>query len=64
MDKVGQNVQAEVKGDMLTLTVKLSEKRTPSRSGKSEVIGTTSGNQVISYNGASVWVGLNVYRKR
>ena len=64
MDKLGQNVVAEVKGDLLTLVVKLSERGTPSRSGKSEVVGTTSGNQVVSYNGSSVWVGLNVYRKR
>lgn len=61
----GQNVDAVVKAGKLVLTVDLSANGTPSRSGKSVVIGTTRGSvQVDVGDGQAVTVGLNVYRAR
>lgn len=55
-----ENVAFTVKGNMLTITVKLNAKRTPSASGKSEVIATTKGNVTIPGTD-DVKCGLNVY---
>ena len=55
------NVKVEKKGNLLTLTVDLSKKGTPSASGKNLVIASTNGNQMIE--SAGVTVGLNVYKK-
>lgn len=55
-----QNVKLEVKGNVLTITVNLKAQATPSKSGKSEVIATTSGN--VSVPGTDAKIGLNVYR--
>lgn len=57
---IGQNVEAEVSGQKLTLTVDLSASGTPSASGKTLVIASTRGNAQVE----GVVIGLNVYRKR
>lgn len=51
------------KGKMLTITVDLSKKGTPSASGKTLVVASTKGNQKIDGEGDFV-VGLNVYTKK
>ena len=56
-----KNVEMEVKGNMLTLKIDLSKNLGPSKSGKTELIATTSGNVAIpEANGAII--GINCYR--
>lgn len=55
-----KNVKFTRTGKMLTITVDLSQKGTPSASGKTLVVATTSGNQPIEGEGGFI-VGLNVY---
>ncbi len=56
-----QNVKLTVKGSILTAEVDLSKQHGTSKSGKSIVIGTTSGNKPIEgHDGMKI--GLNVYK--
>ena len=62
---IGDNIQAEVKGDTLTLVIDLGKPGTISKSGKSSVIASTRGNvSVQDQEGADVKLGINVYRSR
>lgn len=54
-----QAVKTEVKGNTLTITVDLSQRRGPSKSGKSELIVSESG-RVAGLDG--VKFGVNVYK--
>jgi hypothetical protein len=56
------NVQFDIKGDKLTITVDLSKRNGKSASGKTTVIATTSGNTALNHASGAV-VGLNVYTK-
>lgn len=58
--EAGKNVEVTVKGNTLTIVVDLAEDQGISKSGKSQIIATTSGNAAI---GGGVIIGLNVYRK-
>ena len=58
-----QNVKYEVKGSELHLVINLDAPTTPSASGKTQIIGTTAGNQKIAYKGGEVVLGLNCYKK-
>lgn len=62
MAVIGKNVKAEVKGDILTITVDLSKNQGRSASGKSDIIATTSGNVAIDGTNGAV-LGFNLYRK-
>jgi hypothetical protein len=55
-----ENVKMTRVGKVLTITVDLSKKGTPSASGKTLVIASTKGNVKIDGEGEYV-VGLNVY---
>jgi len=55
-----QNCTMTVKGNELTIKVDLSKKGAPSKSGKSTVIGSTSGNAICPTK-PNVRVGLNVF---
>ncbi len=55
------NVQTEIKGDKLIITVDLSKDFGASKSGKTTIIASTQGN-VNTGNGAIL--GLNVYKAR
>jgi len=55
-----KNIQIEQKGDILTLTIDLSKSQGRSKSGKTEIIATTAGNQKIK--GTDAVIGLNCYR--
>jgi len=57
-----QNAQLAVSGNILTITVDLSTSQGPSKSGKTIIIATSSGNKPIE--GTDAVIGLNVYRKR
>jgi hypothetical protein len=56
-----KNVQMDVQGDTLRLTVYLSKEWGPSKSGKTTIIASTEGNQLVY--GRQEKIGLNVYRK-
>ncbi len=59
-----RNVKMEVgKDEVLTITVDLKKEGEPSASGKSTVIGTTSGSVPVPGQ-PDVKVGLNVYQSR
>ena len=58
---MASNVQMAVNGNVLTITVRLDAPTVPSKSGKTEVIATTSGFTAAPI--AGVIVGLNVCRK-
>jgi len=62
IEDLGNGIHAEIKGDTMTLTVKLSKPGTPSASGKTMVHASTRGNVVIP--GAGLTIGLNVYSKK
>lgn len=54
-----KNVKAQIVGNILTITVDMSQDVGTSKSGKSTNIATTEGNVRLP-NGA--YIGLNVYR--
>jgi len=56
------NIKMVRKDNVLTITVDLSKKGTPSSTGKSLVIASTNGNQPIE-GGGDIMVGVNVYKK-
>ncbi len=57
-----KNVELEVDGDKLTVTVDLSKEFGPSKSGKTVIIASTVGNKRIP--GREERIGLNVYKDR
>ena len=56
-----QNVQVEVKGDNLILTVNLKKRFGRSKSGKSTIVATTEG--IVNVPESDVQFGLNVFVK-
>lgn len=57
-----QNVSTKVTGNILTLSIDLSASTHPSKSGKTQVVATTGGNQsVAGPNGKIFKLGLNCY---
>lgn len=59
-----QNVKTEVKGQTLVITVDLSQRLGPSKSGKTELIASTNGNASAPGPHSAVKFGLNVYTAR
>lgn len=57
---LGENVNATLEGDKLTLVIDLSVRLRPSASGKNVIVATTSGNQNIA---GGMKIGLNVFTK-
>jgi hypothetical protein len=57
------NVKIERKGETLTITIDLSVKGEPSKTGKSIVIASTLGNTLIDPE-KKIYLGLNVYKTR
>lgn len=58
-----KNVKTSVDGDILTITVDLSQEVGPSSSGKTIIIGSSMGNKPIDRKHPDVRVGVNVYKK-
>jgi len=56
-----RNVEFEVKGSVLTIKVDLTKRCGPSKSGKTEIIGSTDGIAKVDGAGAPLMVGLNVF---
>ena len=57
-----KNAELKVDGNKLTITVDLSKDHGPSKSGKTIIIATSSGNKPIE--GTDAIIGLNIYTKR
>jgi len=57
-----KNAALKVDGNKLTITVDLSKDHGPSKSGKTIIIATSSGNKAIE--GTDAIIGLNIYTKR
>jgi hypothetical protein len=58
-----KNVEMQVEGDKLTITVDLAKEFGPSSSGKTIIVASTEGNQTIEYKEGQYKIGLNIYRK-
>ena len=58
-----QNVIHKITGNKLLVEIDLDAPTTPSASGKTKIIATTSGNQKLDYEGKEVVLGLNLYTK-
>ena len=56
-----QNVECKINGDVLTITVDLSKTQGRSKSGKTEIIATTSGNKPLEHSSGAI-LGLNIYK--
>jgi len=56
-----KNVEMTVEGDLLRITVDLSKEFGPSKSGKTIIIASTEGNQLVV--GREEKIGLNLYKK-
>jgi len=57
-----KNCEMKLNGDILTITIDISQEFGKSASGKSIIIGSTEGNVSIPEN-EDIKVGLNIYRK-
>ena len=57
-----KNIDMSVDGNILTITVDLSQRFGKSSSGKSTIIASTEGNQSVPGN-EEIKIGLNVYTK-
>ncbi len=53
-----------VKGSILTVEVDLSKDLGPSKSGKTNLIATTQGEQQVQGAEGRVYANINVYRKK
>ena len=60
MTELGKNIEFEVKGGKLLLTIDLKKEQGQSVSGKSTIVATTSGN--VKVPGADLTLGFNAYR--
>ena len=56
-----KNVDMDVQGDNLTITVDLSKEFGPSKSGKTIIVASTEGNKTVP--GRVEKIGLNIYRQ-
>lgn len=56
-----KNCELEVKGNVLTIRVDLSKNQGRSKSGKSAIVGTTSGNVPVEGH-PGVFLGVNCYK--
>lgn len=57
-----RNIDYKVTGSKLVITIDISKRLGESKSGKSEVVATSEGNQKI--DGTDVVIGLNAYVKK
>ncbi len=56
-----KNVEFDIQGDTLTISVDLSKEFGPSKSGKTIIVASTEGNKTVP--GRSEKIGLNVYKE-
>lgn len=58
------NIKTEVKGDILTITVNLSEDHGPSKSGKTLIVASSHGFTNIDHKGSNIGISINVTKKK
>ena len=58
-----QNVEIEVQGSKIIITIDGAARLGPSASGKTVIVGTSGGNQPVAVEDATVFVGVNAYIK-
>ena len=62
------NLEHKIKGNKLIIEMDLDERNGPSKSGKTTIVASSEGNQIISYEKLSedeeMYLGLNLYTKR
>lgn len=56
-----KNIQMTVEGDILTIEIDLAEDLGPSKSGRTRLVATTSGNVEVEGT-KDVKIGINAYR--
>jgi hypothetical protein len=56
-----KNIDMKVEGTTLTITVDLSKDYGDSKSGRTKIIATTSGNAKVT---GDIMMGVNVYKKK
>jgi len=56
-----KNIKVNVNGNKLNIEIDLTKTQGPGRSGKTIIIATTEGNQLVKDN---VVLGLNCYKPR
>ena len=59
---MAKNIEYAITDSILTITIDLRKNLGRSKSGKSLVIASTEGNQVISTS-PDIYMGVNVYKK-
>lgn len=57
-----KNVEMKVDGNILTITVDISQDHGPSKSGKTTVIASTLGNVSLTTPNEKIKIGLNIYK--
>lgn len=57
-----QNLEMTIEGDILTIKVDLSKRCGKSKSGKNNIVATTSGNMSVP-DRPDLKIGLNIYGK-
>jgi len=57
---MSKNVEVEIKGKKMVITVNTDEEQGPSKSGKTTIVGTTSGEVAV---GPNLYANINVYKK-
>jgi len=58
-----KNVEMKIEKTILTITVDLAKDFGPSKSGKTVIIATTSGNVSLPDN-EEIKIGLNIYKRK
>lgn len=59
VQQLGLNVQVETDDDNIIITIKRKQRHGPSASGKTIIVASTQGNQVVTSDG--IVLGLNAY---
>ena len=57
-----KNIDMQIKGNKLVITIDMDKSHGRSKSGKTTIIATTSGNQPID-GYPTAFIGVNVYTK-
>lgn len=58
-----ENIQIRTEGTKLVLTIDTALSLGRSKSGKSDLIASTQGNQKVIVGGKEVFLGVNAYEK-
>lgn len=58
-----ENVQMDLKGNILTITIDMSKDFGKSASGKTITVASTRGNKRFDVGGKAIFVGVNAYTK-